>query len=512
MINAFATDTAMLDPNADMTNLARLTIPCLFMNPEIMEYYMEQFLIKDSRPNRLAINYRPTEFSNDYNPFLFHTMNYLPIDTEANMDANPTQTTGIAEFTELDNSEGADNNGLPPLPKAMTISKMNFITDRTKINADYTALSTMSDNARETLLNIVEYLIYGTISSDTEADIDAMLTDAPAFTNDPSLYGYKSNSLTLSPGRSVVFVYDTLNIWRFIPNWFQFTFTVDGVDITFKIWTNRKDFENNYPLFNIIEVIPPLKVSTLLNPSSLPNNIYAAVNESSIATITKLTTRVHEDGHSGYVGYTAPYVFNDASYDLTFSILYKGRRPSAFEQRAAIVNYLLQFATEDVWVLLFPSLFVVEQFFFVPIYENFIGESNNRYPSICNVGVISDRTHAILDNIVINDFSTLEVMSVAYNKMFIGVVNGRTDSETSLSSIFDTYQDWSTTEHNFINLDEAAQAFSSRFNHLLSVAFGETNSGVFYENIIDDKLFFSFILNSMEFIVISRPDYTMTIA
>ena len=76
MLYCFLTDTAFLDPESDMTNIATIDIPCGFMHPEILEYLMEQLVIRDRRAGRLPINYRVTEFSSDYNPYLYHTMNY----------------------------------------------------------------------------------------------------------------------------------------------------------------------------------------------------------------------------------------------------------------------------------------------------------------------------------------------------------------------------------------------------------------------------------------------------
>ena len=527
MINGFVEDNCFQDLTQDVFKIAENTLPCGTLPPELLEYMVDQIKIKDKRSSRLPILYREVvNYVNDTLSYPYNSITYLLQDTLLSLYTSGN-TASIVQFNEIlnatanvnDNNMPDPNNG----PVAMSLSTMDIIFDKDYSSQEYDAwVNTITPSEKEKIFNIIEYLFYGTIPSDDLSYTENVLTSNNDF------LGYKENSVELSENRTIVYIYDdfhkdgpppTYGFYRFIPNWIKFTFIYDSSnpkEIEFKLWISKNDFEINYPISTIVQVIPPLPLDDLRNPSNI-SSIYQAVEKSTLLSANDLASTLHIDDYSGFAKLTVPYILQDQSYDLTFGILYKGRTPTSSEIRIYIRNIVLN---NDVatWKQYFPTLFVDHTFYFIPLYDNsYILESNSEtiYPSITLVDFENKLTN-IIGNIVNIGNTPIEIFTVNYNTLFILAVCGDTNiNKPTLKSLLPTYQDYSINDPRYNTMTPDAKLFAKQINDLLAQCMNEQNDTEFLHNKINQDDYYSFVQQinvdgnqeSCEFMMITSNSY-----
>jgi len=536
MIYGFINDNCFQDLNSDTFDVTEAPLPCGFLPPELFEYYQQQVLIKDIRDSRLPIDYREIgigNFINDQYSYPRDTLISLLDDLYENLVQEPDLTVGVEQYDAIVNTNNqANDDHIPDGTVPMTISTMSITFDKVGNETQYTNWKDkhISTDDKKKIFNIIEYLVYGTIPTDSINDINTFLN------NNTATFGtYKDNSATLSDTRTIVYIYDAFvddtvsppvhGFYRFIPNWIQFSYTyIDEFDnsektIDFKLWISRLDFEINYPISRIIDVIPPLPLDQLQNPGEV-TGIYQALEESALLTVDKLAAKLHIDDYSGFVGLTLPYVISynniNANYDLTFGVLYKGKIPTSAEIRTYIRTVL--FNNQDtIWRTKFPTLYVDHSFFFIPLYSNRVDMGNGTivYPSITEVD-FNSKLHTLLDGIVNIDTVPVEIFTVTYQTMSILAVSGdNVEPMVKLLDILQSYRNYNTIDPKFNTLSPDEQEFAVKVNDLLSQCMNENNDEEFYHNVYNENEYYSFVQSiagkSYEFIMITENSYNNVI-
>jgi len=502
-IYGFVKDEVVFSPTLRSRNLATLDINCGFIDRQLIEHFMSPLEVSDLRPNRLPIFYRASGYSNiPAEELAAYTAIEIVTQGQNILIQSPDQTVTYGQYSDLNNAI-YEAEVLPEVPTIIIDNQMGFIFDDSKITvAEQTAITNLLDVDYNYIFNIVEYLLYGTIPTDTLSDINTVLFNDPKFTN------YIDGTVNVSNLRTAVELFDGLNIHRFAPRWIQFRYNKSGTILDFKFWFDRNDFSYLYPLTTITKVMSPLTPANLLNSSAITDPL-AAVSTSSALIAGVLSADITNEDHSGYTGFTTRYVFNNTEHLFTFGLLYRGRHPSIFEVRDAIVNYLLTSGVGDeaIWRVRFPDIFVENRFFMIPIWSNSTEMINNDiYPSI-----ISNKAEdALIDgfmNNIIEDPQEYENLTVAYDKFFIATLADTGNSITSIKALHPTYQDFSSTEPGFANMQQATQDFSILINQALAVASGEENNVSYTQVIIDGKTFVSIVLNDTEYLILRKDSY-----
>ena len=259
MIYGFFLDTALINPTWTAYDIATANIPCGFLTPEAMEYFVRQYKIKDERSNRLPITYREVEDIDiniqDYLEAMVNANQDLIIDNENTSDDSIIQFISLDGFIIDDEFISLEklNDNLPSGSKSILDNQANFMFDDSKSPEDVELFNNLSTYQKKFIFNIMEYCFYGLIPSDTEASINKYLINNPG-----NFFNYVPNSFKISGYWSVVRIYNDINIYRLVPTWFQFSYKIDDENqLTFKIWINKSKFEDEYPLFTITKIVPP---------------------------------------------------------------------------------------------------------------------------------------------------------------------------------------------------------------------------------------------------------------
>jgi hypothetical protein len=516
MIYGFFLDTALINPTWTAYDIATANIPCGFLTPEAMEYFVRQYKIKDERSNRLPITYREVEDIDiniqDYLEAMVNANQDLIIDNENTSDDSIIQFISLDGFIIDDEFISLEklNDNLPSGSKSILDNQANFMFDDSKSPEDVELFNNLSTYQKKFIFNIMEYCFYGLIPSDTEASINEYLINNPG-----NFFNYVPNSFKISGYWSVVRIYNDINIYRLVPTWFQFSYKIDDENqLTFKIWINKSKFEDEYPLFTITKIVPPISLESLLNINRI-SNIYEAIQDSSNTNLEYLTKKIKEDGHSGYIGFSTRYVHNVATGEyvtVTFNILYKGAQPDNYSIRIAIRNYLLDtgLAEYEEWKAILPDIFLSDRFYLLPIWDNtydFI--TRIIYPSVITGSKIrntTDKFKTLLNEIVLSD--TEELINTSYNPMFINVLGDSINENGKLlQEIHPTYQRYEPTNENFVYMEEETQNFTTTLAHVIAIAAGEINDETYNKITLDGFEFVTFINKGSEYLILTKDSY-----
>lgn len=358
---------------------------------------------------------------------------------------------------------------------------------------------------KECLFNIIEFLFYRTVTFTRDELNDELINDNTSFSN------YIPDSLIISVKTNEVNIYDNANTLCDIMEWVQFDIDINGIVETFKLWINDPAFRDDYPLSTITETIFPLSNAELLDPSSLVN-IYEAVNSSIAITTAKLHDKINEGNHTGYINFTTKYIDPDGGlYYLPFSILYKGRRPTSIEMRdmiRSLLDYVL--ADEAKWKTVLPDLFIDGRFYMIPMWDVLTREPNrDTYPSVMPLNTMVDKLGQIMneyDKEYIKDH--LEVISVSYIESPIGIIKDENNiTDVFVSERHPTYQYYSSHDASFQYQEALTRAFNTQLNKVLSAAAGESTLTNIATEELDGRVFLVFVIDGLEFMVISRASY-----
>lgn len=504
-IRAFLTDKSLIDSTTPMINLETATLPYGYLDRDTIEYFVEPLEVEDLRDARLPITYRhETGIVISDVIILTHIETSLEEMGEAHLVVNPTQTVLAAQYQGLDYLEFA-NDVLPVGPTSISRNRfISLIIDAAKLtNDDNVALAAMTSTEQAHLFNVVEYLAYGTVSTDSLSDVDVVLSNNTEYT------GYVEETLT-DTEHGEVFLYGGINIHRFIPKSIGFSFMLGTHKLDLTVWLNRQSFKQEYPLSTIINIIPPMELHILFDPSSLVDPISSAALGKKWSDAIMRPEVVSRD-QSGMYLFETRYIYHGKTYMVTFSIIYRGREPDALEARRYIADYLINsgIGTRALWEVLLPDVFYHSAFLIIPFYDDVTVLTNaDIYPSIINANPLLTKINQIValfprathDN-------HRELMTAAYDKFFIGVAPADINEQSSLLALHPTYRDFSTTDVGFNEMTAEDRDWSVRLNQALAVASGETN--LLSVNIVEygGLSWVNFVVNYASYMVLTEASY-----
>ena len=82
----------------------------------------------------------------------------------------------------------------------------------------------------------------------------------------------------------------------------------------------------------------------------------------------------------------------------------------------------------------------------------------------------------------------------------------------SIYALHPTYQFHNQMDSAFANMDSTTQDFAIRLNRCMAVAMGESTLSDVTTNIIDEKIWFSFVSNKIEYHILSKESYNEVFA
>ena len=504
-IQGFLIDKALISDSQFLVNTELLTITCGRLDRETKEYFTQPLELTDLRANRLDIEYRSEALASvDLEAMLASTETELVNVGLVHLSSNPDDTVTVAQYTQL-NPDEFTNDVLPTDAAHVSSNRKMIVTiDATKlVGDDYTALHSISANEKTNLYNIIEYMTYGTVSTDSVADIDSFLIGNSDF------QGYVSSSVVINPRHDVVFLHGGINIHRYAPVSFAFRFIIGTYTVSISLWFNTSEFAMNYPLSTIIDVVPPLPLATLINPVNLSDPISSAI-------LSKFGVDYHIDpdmdtvNQSGMSVFRTRYIWQGKTYQVTFSVTYRGRTPNSMELREAVVAYLTNsgVGTVALWEVLLPDVFYKSSFVLIPFYDNVTVLTNaDVYPSIINMTPLVGKIDQILSHIERATDPYREIMTAAYAKYFIGVAPADVNESSSLLTLHPTYQDASTTDAGFSEMTSNDREWSVKLNQALSIADGGENILTFSTLTLGNGTWINFVYNSANYLVLTHESY-----
>ena len=507
-IQGFLSDRSLIDPTLSTINLETVNFQCGVLDRSTIEYFVQPLEINDLRPSRLPILYRAdTGAGVNFDTVLADIDSTVENAGLTNLASNPTQTVAYGQYASLNYLDFLGDT-LPTVPTALAATGQLLITtDATQLTAaDTTAISSMTPAQQNNLMNIVEYLTYGTLSTDSQTDINAALLNSASFT------GYVASSIFISTQRDEAFVYGGLNIHRFVPTSFTFGFLIGTYHISVTIWVDVVAFRSQYPYSTIIDVVPPMSLPVLLNPASIPTDPIAAVIISKGWSDTNLTPEMDTQDQSGMYLFPTRYIYNGNTYQVTFCLVYRGQAPDLLSARTYLANYLINsgVGTRALWELVLPDIFYTSAFALIPFYDNVTVLTNTDvYPSIINATNLLAKMNSLMNLVPKAANQTdREFMTAAYNTYLIGVAPADANVAPSLLSLHPTYQDFSTTDAGFIDMTTDDRNWSVLLNQALSVAAGGTNN-LTTSVVADGGLnWVNFLYNSVSYLILTQASYT----
>ena len=505
-IQGFLSDRSLINSSLSMINLEKTKLSCGYLDRDTIEYFVQPLEINDVRPNRLLITYRrETNLEIPDRALLTNTETTIENAGLSHLLTNPTQTVTYAQYEVLDFLE-YETDILPVGPTAIDRSReMIVTTDYTKLlPADVTALNSMTADEQTRLFNIIEYITYGTLSDDTVSGIDSVLI------SNSSLYsGYVSTSIRIDHTQNEIMLYGGINIHRFSPKSFEFSFVIGTYVLDVKIWFNLAAFQAEYPYSTIINVVPPMPLNVLLNPSSLSDPINAAVLGKEWSDVI-LEPEIDNEDQSGMYLFRTRYVHNTMTYNVTFSLVYRGKAPDSLSARQFLAKYLIDsgIGSRGIWELLLPDVFYDSAFAIIPFYDNITVLTNaDVYPSIINAIPLLDKINSVLSVLPNANDPHREFMTVAYEKYLVGVAPADISITSSILTLHPTYQSFSTTEAGFSDMTEADRLWAVAINQACSVAAGGTNILTVSTVTLGGLLWINFVMGNTSYLVLTLESY-----
>lgn len=472
-VHLFLSDRALIDSQQPVVNLNHMGLRCGFLDRTSIEKFVSPTEVNDLRTQRLPILYKEEQSSHLSDEEILQNIfdDILPT-AEVHLLNNEDETVSVAQYEAIDFDDVA-SDVLPTEQVAIdSIHELRLTTDYEKLTlTERTVLEGMSSQERENLFNIIEYLTYGTVGTETDVEINAALLGHTAFE------GYVSDTVNVAPRRTIAYIYD-LGIHRLIPRQIKFRFAAANNFTDFTIWTDRVEFRHEYPLTTIVNVVPPLELSTLLDPTDISgSNIEISVlsrQTSDEVLVEEMQTR----DQSGMMVFPTRYIHHGESYTLPFSIVYRGKMPDSGQVRQHLVDYLVTsgHGTRALWAERFPDLFVVNTYYLIPLWDQTTELTNKDiYPSIIDISVVTNIMNELVTGMDDLIPGQAEILTTAWNHIFTAVVASEDNLIPSLLESHPSYRDFSSTDIGFIELHPDDQAWSLKINQTMAQAAGEAN-------------------------------------
>lgn len=424
---------------------------------------------------------------------------------------------------------------------------IKFYFDNYKVDDEENIFSSIVTERLKVLFNIIERIYMA--DQESIDSIEESLLNESTYTikSDSSLlFGYKEGTLKLSKSTVGVTSYQTTgNFTISLPYYFQFTIIDSNIveggssvtnEYSFRIWLSRQGFLDDYPLSTIVKVILPCDHTYILDPTKFTNAINAVINSAGFS-FPKIDANDEKDNifhnnlgtvsttdNSGLFTYYTKYVTGSQStVQLPFGILYKGAQPTTAMIRKAIREHLLGFgdASESIWKELLPELFVIAQFYFIPIWDHKTERvERTMYPSVIGLKQFKNRFEALqpdVDSSYIDNYQ--EVITSAQSEIYITTLPDILNENNifSIYGIYPTYQNHSQTEPAYAYQTDETKEFNRKLNRCMSVLMGESvTEGDITMTTIDENKYGSFVSSAIdenndivtvEFHVLSEESY-----
>lgn len=451
-IYGFVNDSCFLDPEPHMTDPENTAVKHGQFSTEQLSFFVDKFEIKDVRPQRL---------------------NHL--------------------------------SSVLQSPMRLTIDK-SFVPEEVSI------LVNSSEEDLTYIFNIIEFILFRTIQLSEAALNEALLMDTDTYRN------YVSESLRISGNMENVEIFDTVNSTYGILDWVQFKINVSGVILEFKFWIHNIPFGDDYPLSTISEVVPPMSPELLLDPSSITNSFDAVINSADTSQ-DRLSGKIQSSDYTDYISFKTKYIDpSDGTLRyLPFNVLYKGAVPKTLDIRQFIREYLLatELADEDTWKAVLPDLFIIAQFFIVPLWDNItIKPTREMYPTIAKIADVHEKMGLIFPDVPEDTrIPKLEMLGAAYFETPIAAIPDYLNQiDTAIRDLHPTYQRYSPMDISYQYQDDITKEFTTMFNSALAVGAGVATDDRLVINVLDERVFLSFVVDSIEYHVITKASYLSTIA
>lgn len=389
--------------------------------------------------------------------------------------------------------------------------QISFHYDGSKHESDF--FTGLSNDYVKSLFNVIE-MIY-TANGDSRETIDYNLK-----TNTLTKDWYVPDTLALSRKivSGTIYNLDDQTPTRSIDLVTYFDFHIkftDRDEEVFRIFLDRESFLADYPLSTINRVILPCDKIYILDPTKISGPVEMMIKSNGF-TFGDLDKSIVAEDHSGLLTYFTKYLTKSPSATqlLPFGILYQGAKPSSLEIREAIRKELLKdgIANENVWETILPDLFVIAQFFIVPMWDNRSQRSYGFiYPSIINAEKYKDVIAKIFPNLDSSYIRTYqEMLTCGQSELFLtSIPDPLNKAKFSLLAEHPSYQyHMSQDGAVFTNMDPYTQDFNRRLNRAMSIACGESVAlSDIIDNVIDELTWHSFTSNKIEYNILSRASY-----
>ena len=504
-IQTFLSDNSLINSSISIINLETLNLSCGYLDRYTIEAFVQPLEIIDVRATRLPILYRPEpQPTVNYDDLLLDAVGDIEAAGLAHLIATPADTVTVAQYSVMNSSDTAGDVLPTDLTSVSGSRSMTITLDSTKLSsADSTALSTMTSDQQGFLFNIVEYLELGTISTDSLYDINATLLNGTSFA------GYVADSLHVSALRDQIYIFGGLNIHRLSPKSFEFQFQLGAHTLDIKLWFDNLAFDAEYGYSTIINIVPPMTLSVLLDPSGLVDPINSAVLGKAWSDAV-LEPELDTNEQTGMYLFRTRYIYGANTYQVTFTLMYRGMSPDALTARQFIANYLLSsgVGTKTLWSQLLPDIFFDSEFALIPMYDNKTVLTNaDVYPSIIDSSDIDNRVNQIAALFPQVTSTTREIITAAFDKYFIGVAPANANVAPSILSLHPTYQSFSTTEDGFINMSADDRQWAITLNQALSVAAGGTNILTVNKVSSGGLDWINFVMNDCSYLILTKTSF-----
>lgn len=378
-----------------------------------------------------------------------------------------------------------------------------------ELAANIPDLDTATSDEITQLFNIIERVLYIQ---------DSIIDHNNLMTTDIANYGiYSVASLTRSDSTGTVDFYKNTtdaSVQVTIRDWVMFTVTfATAGSVTFKLWSKHEAFTLDYPISSIEKIIYPGDPSRLVNVTY--SSVTAAISAISALNFSQLSPNVGTKDCTGVYDFETAYNPGGiiSSFNVSFSVLYKGRVPSNQEVRDAIKADLLSLnvASESVIKLVFPNLFTFGRFYMIPIFDNVTVNGPTKTPkSTLNYKRIKDLMLAIFADYDESFISTyLEVTQAASSELYIAVLPARDNDSAylSLRGQHPTYIAVDTRNSAFNVQTDATKEFNITLSSCMAVLNGASNLGTFSTDSMFGRNFFTFVSSSREYYALKQESF-----
>lgn len=377
-------------------------------------------------------------------------------------------------------------------------------------------LSAAPQATRDAIFAIIDRLAFHTTATD---DTETFLT-TDASTKDVYVAGSKSISTNVATGTYYNATSPGGHSYS-CPTFVEFSANIPSgsTTIAYQItaYVDNSTWFSRYPNTTIMAIAPPVDYKTLLTTplTGTMANMFATAADSARLNYQFISPAFATKTVTGYASFSTTVVDGETKLRAPFNIMYKGAVPSQLQMRNAVKNAVLDSGTgtDDQWKSRVPDLFVNARYYLMVPWDLTVQRPDQLlYTNIPRFSDLLSRMQKILPNVDSSTITTnLELFFSSYDRMPIAVMPDTSTSQAiqTLSSIYPTYQCYSTDETNFKYMTSDAQDFASTLADILAIATGqETNNSVY--TITTDKglSYYSFTNGVDEFCLITKDNYT----